>query len=249
MFLRKKPWITTAHRGYATGEVLQNTLEAFKNAADKGADMIETDARMTVDGILVVSHDSTVKGYDKNGEFRELEVSKSTLEEIKNLCLVQNGTDRHRVPTVEEVLRLLYYNNMCANIDMKEGSTHAEDIARLVKKCGMAGRTVYGTNGSGAKAINTILALDPEAKFIDTKKNFTYENLKEVKNFPEKCYVYTSDFSEQNISEIRQSGCKLATVSLDEISAPKAFEFCPDMMEYEYSSDFETIEKNLISAK
>ena len=54
------------------------------------------------------------------------------------------------------------------------------DVARLVAEHGMRGRTVYATNGSGAHTINEILAIDPDARFIDTKANYTREKLAEV---------------------------------------------------------------------
>lgn len=66
---------------------------------------------------------------------------------------------------------------MCINIDLKEGIAHAAEVARMVVSCGMRGRTVYATNGSGKAAIDLILSIDPDAKFIDTKANFTKEKL------------------------------------------------------------------------
>ena len=50
----------------------------------------------------------------------------------------------------------------------------------------MRGRTVYATNGSGKAAIDLILSIDPDAKFIDTKDNFTKEKLSGVKDYPSK---------------------------------------------------------------
>src|SRR5690242_7442718 len=50
--------IIYAHRG-ASFELPENTLEAFGLALDLGADAIETDAHMTRDGRIVLSHDAT----------------------------------------------------------------------------------------------------------------------------------------------------------------------------------------------
>ena len=44
---RKKTWITSAHQGFVNESLHSNTLAAYELAAKKGADMIETDARMT----------------------------------------------------------------------------------------------------------------------------------------------------------------------------------------------------------
>jgi glycerophosphoryl diester phosphodiesterase len=53
--------LIAAHRGVATGAA-QNTIEAFANAIDLGADMIEFDVRRTRDGELIAFHDSQVAG-------------------------------------------------------------------------------------------------------------------------------------------------------------------------------------------
>lgn len=52
--------LVIAHRG---GALLapENTAEAFRAAAATGADMVETDLRLTADGILVCLHDADLK--------------------------------------------------------------------------------------------------------------------------------------------------------------------------------------------
>lgn len=54
--------LVLAHRG-ACKRARENTLEAFRIAADLGADGVELDARRTADGVLVVSHDPVVEGF------------------------------------------------------------------------------------------------------------------------------------------------------------------------------------------
>ena len=46
-----------AHRG-ASAVARENTLEAFRLAAELGADWVELDARRTADGHVVVHHDA-----------------------------------------------------------------------------------------------------------------------------------------------------------------------------------------------
>ncbi|HSO33672.1 MAG TPA: glycerophosphodiester phosphodiesterase family protein, partial [Labilithrix sp.] len=53
--LRASPMLY-AHRG-ASRELPENTLEAFRLALELGADALETDAHMTRDGRIVLSHD------------------------------------------------------------------------------------------------------------------------------------------------------------------------------------------------
>ena len=241
----KKTWITSAHQGFVDENLHSNTLAAYELAAKKGADMIETDARMTKDGVLIVNHDEAVKGYDESGNEVKLVISETDYSDIKNISLLKERVEENRIPTLEETLHLAYFSGMCINIDLKEGIKNAANVARLVAKTGMRGRTVYATNGAGAEAINLILSIDPQARFIDTKQNYTKEALKTVKDYPAKCYVYTGDFSDENIEEIRSSGCMLAAISLNEENAKEAFSHHPDMAEYPHTSDFEKIEKEL----
>jgi glycerophosphoryl diester phosphodiesterase len=58
-----RPWII-AHRG-ASAQAPENTLEAFRLAAQQGADAVELDIRRTADGTLVVHHGDTLTGSDR----------------------------------------------------------------------------------------------------------------------------------------------------------------------------------------
>jgi glycerophosphoryl diester phosphodiesterase len=53
--------MVAAHRGVAAGAA-ENTLAAFTNAIDLGADMIEFDVRATRDGELIAFHDAQAGG-------------------------------------------------------------------------------------------------------------------------------------------------------------------------------------------
>ena len=243
-----KTWISSAHQGFVTDGIHSNTLAAYMLAAKKGADMIETDERTTKDGVIIANHDPSVKGFDENGNPVEYIISETNYSEIARLRLIKNGDSGSRVPTLREVLNLAYFTGMCINIDLKEGISRAAEVAHMVAECGMRGRTVYATNGSGAKAIELILSIDPDARFIDTKANFTKEKLSGVRDYQSKCFVYTSDFSDGNIAEIRESGCMLAAISLNEKNAADAFRHHPDMAEYPHTSDFEAIDRDILSS-
>lgn len=244
----KKTWISSAHQGFVYGKMASNTLAAYRLAAQKGADMIETDARMTKDGILIANHDPEVRGYDEQGMPVCYTISETAYSAIRSVHLTKEKGTQDFVPTLEEVLHLAYFTGMCINIDLKDGIRYAAKIAQLVVNTGMRGRTVYATNGAGAAAIHLILSVDPEAKFIDTKANYTKEALASVVDYPSKCYVYTGDFSDENIAEIRESGCMLAAISLNRENAQAAFRHHPDMAEYPHTSDFEEIDHEILTS-
>jgi len=69
-----------AHRG-ASDELPENTLAAFQLALEQGADILETDIRLTRDNEIILMHDATVDR-TTNGTGA---VANLTLAEIKNL--------------------------------------------------------------------------------------------------------------------------------------------------------------------
>ena len=242
----KKAWITSAHRGFVNGSLRENTLAAYYNAHLHGADMIETDARFTSDGVLIVNHDDTVKGFNDKGEPVTYVVAETSAEKI---CSVILSSDEkwgvQRVPTLEQVLKLAYHTGLLVNIDLKNGLKSAEAVAKTVLSCGMIGKVVYALNGSGMDGINTILAIDPDARFIDRGIIFA----KAMQDYPERgkrCFCYTKDTSDENISAIRTCGCLLALISLSPESFEASIRHNPDMCEYLHTSDFATIEENYL---
>jgi glycerophosphoryl diester phosphodiesterase len=121
--LRGSP-IIYAHRG-ASFELPENTLEAFRLALDLGADALETDAHMTRDGHVVLSHDS--HGERMAGIARP--IRDATLAEIRGWDVgarfVPRGRDgrggslsAHRMPTLDEALRA--FPDVVFNVDAKQ---------------------------------------------------------------------------------------------------------------------------------
>ncbi len=244
----KKNWISSAHQGFVGENMHSNTMSAIYLAVQKGANMIETDVRTTSDGVFVANHDPSVVGFDENGTTVSYEISKTDSDIITKVILAPN--DPHGiqyVPTLAEILEFAYFSGIQVNLDLKEGICHASDIAKMVCTFGMRGKVVYATNGAGTACIRQILKVDPDARFIDTVSNFTAEKLADIPDYPAKCFVYTADFSDENIAKVRQSGCMLAAISLNEQNAISAFRHHPDMAEYPHTSDFELIDQKILT--
>lgn len=242
----KKNWITSAHRGFVEGELKENSLAAYYNAYLHGAEMIETDARLTSDGVLIVNHDDTVKGFNENGEAVTYIVAETTAEEICSVILSRDEKwGVQRVPTLEQVLHLAYNTGLFVNIDLKNGYKIAEDVSKLVLKCGMIGKVVYALNGSGMDGINAILKIDPDARFIDRGECFA-NTVKDFEERGKRCFCYTWDSCKSEIEAIRNSGCLLALISLNENNFKEAIALHPDMCEYLHTSDFKLIEEEYL---
>lgn len=108
------PMTVAAHRG-DWYNCFENTMEAFEAARLAGADMIETDIRMTADGVLVLMHDEKViRTTGAEGQIKDM-----TLAEVQKL---NAGCDTHpcSVPTLEEFLSWAKTHKLLVNIEIKE---------------------------------------------------------------------------------------------------------------------------------
>lgn len=242
---RMKSCITTLHQGYTVyptpNVVYKNRIKAFYNAYLHGADMIECDARKTSDGVWVCWHYEQVPA--TNGAV----IAETPYANISTL-----------VDKIEDVLDLAYHTGLQVNIDMKTLSTStltadaiavAEEIATLVAQHGMRGRVVYATNGAAGsglpQVVNSIIAIDPEARFIDTAGRWAGIDLSSIDNYKKRLYgyvSYSSGYSSTAIGHARNTGCMLALsgISTQEIYAT-AMAYNPDMVEFEATADFNAI--------
>lgn len=137
-----------AHRGDSY-HFYENTMTAFKAAADAGADMIEFDVHMTKDENLIIMHDPNVyRTTNGNGMISDL-----TLSEISAL---NAGDEFHpeKVPTFYELMEWVSMQNMMINIEIKEYYSEEnaercarciEDIIACVEKYDMRERTVLNS--------------------------------------------------------------------------------------------------------
>ncbi|MBX5241220.1 glycerophosphodiester phosphodiesterase [Rhizobium sp. NLR22b] len=109
------------HRG-ASGHERENTLAAFRRAAELGAEMWELDTQLTVDGVVVVSHDDhlqRVYGIDRR-------ISEMTAAELAGL----DGVD---VPTFSEVAALARETGTGLYVELKAPGTGIRCWRHLVE--------------------------------------------------------------------------------------------------------------------
>jgi glycerophosphoryl diester phosphodiesterase len=108
----RRPWVY-GHRG-SSGEP-ENTLAAFEKASRDGADGIELDVRLSLDGELVVFHDATFERMTDGRDKRPL--AELPYEEIRRIDLGAG----ERAPRLSEVLGLARARNLRVNVEMKHG--------------------------------------------------------------------------------------------------------------------------------
>ncbi|CRH17166.1 glycerophosphodiester phosphodiesterase [Carnobacterium maltaromaticum] len=142
-----------AHRG-ASGEYPENTLLSFRKAIETGVDGIECDIHLTKDEELVVIHDEEVKRTFKGEGF----VNDYTLDELRALTLAERyqqfplydrSWELEKIPTLEEVLKLLQGTEIELNIELKTTMFPyfglAEKAVKLVKKYQYEEQVVYSS--------------------------------------------------------------------------------------------------------
>lgn len=121
--------LNVAHRG-ASALAPENTMAAFEMAVELGADAIELDLHVSLDGELVIIHDPTLdRTTDGHGP-----VHACSLEELKRLDAGRWFDERfagQRIPTLTEVLER-FAGTLPLALEIKAGSDFFEGIEERV---------------------------------------------------------------------------------------------------------------------
>lgn len=147
-------WVAAHRADYVFAP--ENSIQALENAIYFGADMIETDVRLTKDGHVVMMHDYTVDRMT-NGTGR---VSDLTLAEIKKLQLKTNwgGSTKFQVPTLEEFIQVakgkvcLYLDKAGYDLPEHEEGHLVRELLKILKKHDVLKETVFVLNWPYEKA-------------------------------------------------------------------------------------------------
>lgn len=164
----REHFVNYAHRG-ASSYTPENTLLAFYTGLYMGANGIETDVRMTKDGVLVLFHDKTLERLTgaQGG------VPDYTLAELREFVLEKDGyTDK--IPVFEDFLRQFSFRDITFAIELKQPGIE-EQVADLLRKYAMEDKTVV--TSFRAECIRAIKAYAPELHVGLLKKEITEEDL------------------------------------------------------------------------
>jgi glycerophosphoryl diester phosphodiesterase len=105
-----------AHRGRTLGGAPDNTMKAFEQSVNAGAEMLEFDVRRTKDGVLVLHHDPTVVG--------------KRLADITYLELLKQP-GRADVPTLSELVTWAR-GKVMLDMELKEAGYEAEALEQVL---------------------------------------------------------------------------------------------------------------------
>ena len=135
---RQRRVLRIAHRG-ASALAQENSISAFRVAAERGADMVEVDLRFTADKIPVAAHDADLQRvYGVEGN-----VADCSLEELHRL------TEGRGEPllTLEQVVQACRGLMLGLYLDVKDVDDEAAGMAAvdLLRRNGMLSVTVFGS--------------------------------------------------------------------------------------------------------
>ena len=139
----KNGFVVIAHRGNHVA-AQENTLAAFQNAINVGADYVEIDLRTSKDSQLVIMHDGTVNRMT-NGIGK---VSDLTWAELKQLKVIEKNHPEwpeQSIPLFSEVLKLCK-GKINIYLDFKNADVNASYQA--LKKAGMQHSVIVYINAA-----------------------------------------------------------------------------------------------------
>lgn len=136
-----------AHRGYS-GKYPENTMLAFKKAAETGCDGIELDVQLTKDGTVVVIHDERIdRTTDGTGFVKDF-----TYEELKTYHAGAICGDRYGfqpIPAFEEYCIWARDQELITNVEIKTGVYYYEGLEEktleLVRKYGLEKKVIFSS--------------------------------------------------------------------------------------------------------
>jgi glycerophosphoryl diester phosphodiesterase len=137
-----------AHRGLVSEFVPENTIKAFADALEAGADVIETDVQCTSDGVVIVFHDEDL--LRMAGIARK--VSDMTWQEVSVLDIGHGK----RIPSLKQALE--YFPNARFNLDVK-ASAASKPTANVINEINARERVLI-SSFSDRRRTETISMID-----------------------------------------------------------------------------------------
>lgn len=182
----KEDFVNYAHRGAST-YCPENTMMAFYTGLYMGANGIETDVRLTKDGVPVLFHDRTVdRVTDGTGALADF-----TFEQLQQLN-VRNGELTDKIVAFEDFLQHFAHRDITFAIELK-GPGVEEVTAELIRRYGVQKKCIV-TSFKYAY-LERMHELAPELKLGYLVEDVTEELLEKMKAIgcdevcPKACYV------------------------------------------------------------
>ena len=211
--------VVVAHRGGASLGI-ENSLSCIEKGIATGADMIEIDVHMSLDGALVVCHDPTIdRTTTGKGAIREL-----TLEQLRSYPLKHPETgevaEDERLPLLEEVLDAI--RGRCGLLlEVKRGSDDwypgiEKAILDAIEAAGVKDQVVVQSfNDSVLRGFHSLDASIPLEKLVFLPLSVD----KEVFAYVQSVNIYYPCASRRFIARMHANGKKVKVWTVNKLSA------------------------------
>ena len=156
-----------AHRGASGWDrqyAPENTMPAFRKAAEMGADGIELDVQLTKDGEIVICHDERI---DRTGRGQGW-IKDFTLEELKKIDFGKPHVEYGfvEIPTLQEFFEFIKPTKLKVNIELKTNAIYYDRLEEktywLAEEYGMNRRIIYSSFNH--YSLQKLKTLCPDAK-------------------------------------------------------------------------------------
>ncbi|WP_232296398.1 glycerophosphodiester phosphodiesterase family protein [Terriglobus sp. TAA 43] len=195
----------------------ENTLAAFRAAADAGADYFELDVRTTSDGKLILMHDRTIDR-TTNGTG---EVKNHTFDEIRSLdagAKFSPAFSGTRVPTFDEALDVAR-NRINVYVDTKDADP--QQLVDTIVRHDMQDHVVVYGNPFLLYEVHKImpaLRLMPESQNPDVSRFL-------LRSMPIPVFAFdASDFNKLTIQVAKEARAQIFVDRLDEADTPESWQ-------------------------
>ena len=211
--------VVVAHRGGASLGI-ENSLSCIEKGIATGADMIEIDVHMSLDGALVVCHDLTIdRTTTGKGAIREL-----TLEQLRSYPLKHPETgeiaEDERLPLLEEVLDAI--RGRCGLLlEVKRGKDDwypgiEKAIIDAIEAAGVKDQVVVQSfNDSVLRGFHSLDASIPLEKLVFLPLSVD----KEVFPYVQSVNIYYPCASRRFIARMHANGKKVKVWTVNKLSA------------------------------
>jgi glycerophosphoryl diester phosphodiesterase len=169
-----------AHRGLSA-EAPENTLAAFRLAAKRGLSWIETDVRLSKDGVPMVFHDARLnRTTNGKGPFRHFTATE--LQQLDAGSWFAPEFSNQTIPTLDQVLDLALELNLGVNLEikpnLKEEELTVEKIVQLYQERADNPPILFSSfSPVSLKACAQYLPHLPRAYIVDNLKQRTAEEV------------------------------------------------------------------------
>lgn len=203
-----------AHRG-ASGYAPENTIAAFDKGVEMKADFIEIDVQRSMDGELVIIHDTTVdRTTDGTGKVKDL-----TFEQIRSLDAGSWKGEQfkgEKIPTFDEILDR-YHGKVGILIELKapelypgiEAQVAQELIERNLDKPQNEKIIIQSFNFESMKLTNELLPKVPIGVLTSNKAHTTEQALKEFTTYADYFNPSYGIVTKELVDQVHSLGMKI----------------------------------------